>query len=130
MLRIPFPDLSSTVKVAYIGHELCTETNHRSHPYYGLTYESIGLATIMNFSSEASETKTFIHEFGHFYGAEDHYGDSVKTTAEIIAATGNMGYSEYCIYGERKESASVLNDFTICDGCKTTLKNNMSRFDH
>lgn len=130
MLRIPFPDLSSTVKVAYIGHEYCTETNHTGHPYYGLTYESIGLATIMNFSSETSETKTFIHEFGHFYGVEDHYGGSAKTTAQIIAATGNTGYSQYCIYGERKESTSVLNDFTICDGCKTTLRNNMSRFDH
>ena len=130
MLHIPFPDLTSSVKVAYIGHELCTETNHTTHPYYGLTYESIGLATIMNFSSEESETKTFIHEFGHFYGVEDHYGGSAKTTAQIIAATGNTGYSEDCIYGEHKEWTSVLDDFTICDGCKTTLKNNMSRFDH
>lgn len=130
MLRIPFPNLSHTVKVAYIGHELCTETSHTGCPYYGLTYESIGLATIMNFSSEESETKTFIHEFGHFYGIEDHYGGSAKSTDEIRDDTGNAGYSEFCIYGENRECDSVLNNYTICDGCKTTLRNNMSRFNH
>ena len=130
MLRIPFPDLSSTVKVAYIGHELCTEDNHTGHPFYGLTYKSIGLATITNFTSEASETKTFIHEFDHLYYVEDHYGGSGKTTAEIIAATGNLGYSSNCIHGENKDTLDVINDLTICDGCKATIKNNMSRFDH
>lgn len=130
MLRIPFPDLSSTVKVAYIGHEICTQTTHEGHPTYGLTYESIGLATIVNFTSEVKETKTFIHEFGHFYLVVDHYGGSAKSTEQMIDETGNTGYSEDCIYGEHKEWPSVLNNFTICDGCKTTIKNNMSRFNH
>ena len=130
MYHIPFPDLSSTVKVAYIGHTLCSETNHTGHPAYGLTDIPHGLATIMNFVSEANETKTFLHEFGHFYSVEDHYGGSGRNTDQIKAETGNNGYSEYCIYGERRNEAAVLNDFTICDGCKTTIKNNMSRFDH
>ena len=130
MLHIPFPDLSSTVKVAYIGHTLCVATNHTDHPALGLSYENIGLATIMNFSSEVNETKTFLHEFGHFYGVIDHYGLSGKTTDEMNAEAGSNIYSEYCIYGERRNETAVLNDFTICDGCKATIKNNMSRFDH
>ena len=130
MYHIPFPDLSSTVKVAYIGHTLCTKDNHTGQVSYGLTNKYIGLATIMNFSSEASETKTFIHEFGHFYYVEDHYGNGCKTTDEMNAEAGSKIYNENCIYGENKETPSVLNNFTICDGCKATIKNNISRFDH
>lgn len=130
MLRIPFPDTSSSVKVAYLGHDYCTASNHSSHPYYGLTYQSIGLAGIMNFGSVESETKTLIHEFGHFYGVEDHYGVSAPSTQEMINTTGNSGYSRYCIYGEEKESASVLSDFTICDGCKSKIEDNINLYNH
>ena len=70
-------------------------------------------------------------EIGHLYSAKDHYNvGSVPSTAEIIISEGDARYSSDCIYGEHREYTYVLNDFTICDGCKTTLKNNMSRFDH
>jgi hypothetical protein len=130
MARIPFPDLTSFVKVAYIGHEICTEDNHTSHPYYGLTYPTIGLASVTNFYSETSETKTLLHEFGHFYGVIDHYGGSAKSTEQMKNETGNNGYNRNCIYGENKESLLVLSEFTICDGCKDRIMTNINRFNH
>ena len=130
LLRIPFPDVSSTVKVAYIGHDYCTETNHSYRQYNGYAYVTKGLASITNFGSEASETKTLIHEFGHFYGVIDHYGESTQTTAQITASTGNTGYSEDCIYGENKGNPAVLVNFTICDGCKSIIEDNSDRYVH
>ena len=130
VLRIPFPNLSDSVKVAYIGHDYCTEDNHSDKPYNGFAYESIGLAAIMNFSSEKSETKTFIHEFGHLYGIDDHYVGSAKSTNQMISETGNAGFSKNCIYGENKEDAVVLNNYTICDGCKSVIEKNINRYKH
>ena len=52
------------------------------------------------------------------------------TTDQIIAETGNTGYNRNCIYGENKETSSVLSDYTICDGCKSIVKANIDRYDH
>jgi len=137
-LRIPLPDISSTLKVAYIGHDNCVTLRsdnglflqHIDNPYNGLTYPSLGLATIMNFISEESETKTLIHEFGHFYGVIDHYGGDAPTTDQIIAGSGNAGYNRKCIYGEDKEESEVLDSYIICDGCRDIILDNINLYDH
>ncbi|MGM9681406.1 MAG: DNRLRE domain-containing protein [Eubacteriales bacterium] len=136
MLRIPFPDTDTTVKIAYIGHDNCICTrdgnsvNHKTNPYYGLTYKSIGLITVMNFSSVASEIKTTAHEFGHLYNAPDHYGGSAPSTDEIIISTGDSRFDRNCIYGENKGTPDVLNNLTICDGCKAIINANKDKYDH
>lgn len=132
MLRIPFPNTAAYVRVAYIGHDNCAKVNglHKPNYYYGLTYESIGLVTVMNFDTAASETKTLVHEFGHLYMAPDHYGGSVPTTEEIIEQTGNTGFSKNCIYGENKNTTSVINNLTICDGCAAVILANRNKYSH
>ena len=130
ILRIPFPDTSLEVKVAYLGHQFCIANTHLHFPYFGLAYPDIGLAAITNFSNVASETKTLIHEFGHFYGVIDHYGGTELSTEDIINETGNLGYSAYCIYGENKETDDVLENYTICEGCKSIIESNKSLYNH
>ncbi len=130
LLRIPLPDISSSVKIAYLGHNYCTVNNHTDEPYYGLSYPDIGLAGIMCFDSEILETLVFLHEFGHFYRVDDHYGNLVETTDQIIERTGILGYSENCIYGEKKYTDDIINNFTICDGCKYVIKSNVGLYDN
>ena len=131
--RVSVPNTSITLKVAFIGHDNCVIINnsHRSNPYYGLAFTSLGYVGVMNFSSSASELKTLVHEFNHLYGVLDHYDSgNAPSTEEIRKQTGNYGYSEYCIHGEEKEDPTVLNNLTICDGCKSILQANRTRYDH
>ena len=84
---------------------------------------------ITNTEGKQKEIKTLIHEFGHHYNVEDHYGGSAKTTQEIDP-TGELGYSEDCIWGENKEHGSVLSNYTMCDGCKRIIENNIGKYNH
>ena len=135
MARIDLPNTAETLKIAYIGHEMCMiddETSaHESCTYYGIAFLEIGFAAVMNFDSEKSSTKTLIHEFGHFFGAPDHYniGD-VPSTGELNAETEESAYSSNCIYGENKEDAGVLDNLTICDGCRAEIQKNIDRYNH
>lgn len=133
MLRITPPDMTQTFRMAYIGHITCSvkkDENHRG-AYLGLTFPSKGLISITNFGFLASEIKTMVHEFGHLYGAPDHYniGD-VQSTEEIVKKTGNYGFNENCIYGENKEHAAVLSNLTICDGCRSVIQQNSNDYNH
>ncbi|MBQ8408134.1 MAG: RICIN domain-containing protein [Clostridia bacterium] len=141
LARIPYSDTTHSVKIAYIGHEVCTQKNeiydenenlvsatHTANPFYGLCNRVIGVAVILNRASEASETKTVVHEFGHYFGVIDHYGQGGLTTEAIKAETGDNGYSSDCIYGEHKDYTTVMNNLIICDGCKNIIKKNASWF--
>ena len=76
------------------------------------------------------ETKTLIHEFGHLYSAPDHYGQSQISTGEINSETDGDHFNSFCIYGEEKENPEVLENFTICDGCKARIIQNINKFNH
>lgn len=142
MLRIPLPDLSHTVRMAYIGHNICrtyettvsedgkivTETVHQNNPYWGLTYSGKGLMSITNFGTAQNETKTMLHEFGHLFGAPDHYGGSQPSTDDLKLE--DERFSSYCIYGEDRNSTEVLQNLTICEGCKARIEQNKDTFDH
>lgn len=146
MLRIPFPDLSQSVRMAYIGHEICksrqevgdenkngiyNELLHIHNPYWGLTYRSIGLITITNTYSVLSEAKTMIHEFGHLYQAPDHYGkDSGDIPSTADMQKNDPRFNSYCIYGENRMDSDVLENMTICEGCKARIKQNLSLYNH
>ena len=127
--RIPLPNTSSSVKVAYIGHEYCTENTHTTRGYNGLANQSWGLAVVSNIISPQSETKTLLHEFGHLYGVEDHYGIGCKSTDDMNGGIDGI-YSEDCIYGEHREYAHVLNGFTICEGCRARIESNVGLYNH
>ncbi len=141
LLHTPLTDMSESLRIVYLGHEKCamsTGTEDDNNIKYhvpneetplGLAYTKLGLCGVMNFGTPSNETKTMLHEFGHLYGVDDHYGGDGKTTQELISE-GKIGYSEYCIYGENRNSDEVLENYTICDGCKTLIASNYNRYDH
>ena len=137
-LRIPMPDLTQTVKASFVGHNCCSVErdgngnfiSHGSSGIYGVAYSNSGTCLITNFVSNQSERKTLIHEFGHFYQVQDHYGNGAPTTGQMNMDAGEDIFSEYCIYGEKRETTSVLGNLTICEGCQRTIRANMNTFDH
>lgn len=141
LLHTPLTDMSESLRLVYLGHDNCvmstvtengaTEKRHVSGDLtvLGLAYTKLGLCGVMNFGTPANETKTMLHEFGHLYGVDDHYGGNGKTTQDLILE-GKTGYSEYCIYGENRNSPEVLENYTICDGCKALIESNYNRYDH
>ena len=85
---------------------------------------------ITNFTGSAAELKTTVHEFGHIYGAPDHYGGSQLSTQEIIELTGDSRFSQYCIYGEQKDSDGIVDKVTICAGCRAVIESNRNMYNH
>lgn len=132
LYKLPRPDTSKMIRMAYIGQQNCFKNNdkHVINPYFGLTIQQYGVATITNYAYTQSELKTVVYEFGHFYGAPDHYGESTPTTKEINIKNPGYNFNENCIYGEKKDTNDVIDDLTICDGCKMFIKQNISRYNH
>jgi len=137
LARISFPNTNQTLRTAFVGHDICstvrdnngTSISHNHNGIFGFSYYDLGLSMITNTEGMQKEIKTLIHEFGHHYNVEDHYGGSAKTTQEIDP-TGELGYSEDCIWGENKEHGSVLSNYTMCDGCKRIIENNIGKYNH
>ena len=80
---------------------------------------------VTNFSSTLGERKTLLHEILHWYGVEDHYGGTTPSSIDM-----GVGYSSKCIFGEEKDTLFVLDNLTLCDGCRTILVNNLYLFQH
>jgi hypothetical protein len=84
----------------------------------------------MNFDGVAQEKKTLTHEFGHLFKVIDHYGREGDTTADMQDKYPNSGYSEYCIYGEKRNKSTVYQNLTICSGCKERIRENIDLYNH
>ena len=128
VLRIPFPDISQSVKIVFTGHKTCAVVDlvHREHPFYGITFPDIGLMAIMNFDGATTETKTTVHEFGHLFGAPDHYdADGQNSTGYLNSLYSDRKFSDSCIYGAYKDSDNVMNNLIICEGCRKTIAENI-----
>lgn len=139
LYNIPYPDPSSSLKMAYTGHDNCiavrdaqgTFKRHADNPYNGLANRPLGLALVMRFSTVSAQTFTTVHEFGHLYGVIDHYGGSgIASTNDRIEATGNPGYSRLCMYGEDKINDNVVSNLIICEGCKDIINENRNKYNH
>ena len=113
--------------VVFIGHNTCRIDGSWQHAggFNGISWPYQGFCAITNFSSDKSERKTILHEIGHWFHVEDHYGGEGSSTIEM-----GEGYSEYCIYGEKREDPGVLDNMTICDGCQSYIKQNASNYNH
>ena len=131
-LRIPFPDLSQTTRLAFIGHDTCNASSHAESPYYGLTYSGLGLITITNFNGEIDEIRTVVHEFGHLYNAPDHYRNGQPSTWDMnnTPGTGCGQFNANCIYGENRSYPEISNNLIICEGCKARIREKLDRFNH
>ncbi len=129
LYRIPFPDMTKSLTMLFSGHKMCTSDDHNRHRYYGIAVPLAGISMIMDFSSEASEQETVVHEFGHLFDAPDHYGiGNIPSTAQKNRETGDNSYSRQCIYGEDKETPYVQNNLIICDGCRAVIEENKDKF--
>ena len=127
LFRIPFPDITNSMSAVFIGHDTCRINSEGQHDgsFNGIAWPSYGFMAVTNFGSVLSERKSILHEIGHWYQVEDHYGAGGKTTEQM-----GSGYSKYCIYGEEREDETVLNNMTICDGCYATIKANATLYNH
>ena len=130
--RVGPPTSSTTAKLTYLGRKMCDKKGNACAEigYVGLALEPIRVAAVMNHSSAESEIATSIHELGHLYGVIDHYGgfNGLNTTQDMQDRYSDRGYSSRCIYGEDKYDSSVMEDLIICDGCKSWIIENRSRF--
>ena len=137
LVSIPFPNTALTLRTVFIGHNTCVanrnETGdligHNERSPLGISHYEEGLAMINNFISQQNEIKTVIHEFGHHYNVKDHYGGNAPFTYEIDP-TGELGYSMDCVWGENRNNSDVLNNYTICDGCRRILEANIAKYNH
>jgi len=118
LFSIPFshPD---NYKLAFMGHVFCWCDEYETTPLLtvGAAVTQIKVATVENFNGTDSELKTAIHELGHLFGANDHYGVGCPSTEYMRDTTGNNNYDELCIYGESHGQLVVGQDQLICDGC-------------
>lgn len=85
-----------------------------------------GTAAISNHSTVYSQKQTTVHEFGHFFRALDHYGGTEKSTIDLQLEYPGAGYSPTCIYGEERIDTSVMQNMTICDGCKSAIRSGIN----
>ena len=134
--RLPVPDITQQVNMTFIGHKTCERLEYGSGQFlshdessltYGMMLTGTGVTMITCFVSEAKESATVMHEFGHLYGVVDHY------TIRASVQNGNgssSNYSDDCIYGWNKDSDEVVNNLPICDECKAIIENNTFRYYH
>ena len=129
MLRVPLPDTTVSLKLIYSGHDTCRNDNgvHKTNPYYGLAYPNFGMFMVTNNVSVASSTKTTAHEFGHMLGVKDHYTDDLL---EQVETSTGLDFDDNCIWGKNKENTEVMNNLTMCEGCKTTIESNKNKYNH
>lgn len=89
----------------------------------------IGLAGIAA-GNDGNNPLTVVHEFGHLYGAPDHYAGTTKSTEEINREYGSELFERKCIYGEDRLQSEVANGLIICAGCRAEIMKNRNRYKH
>lgn len=114
--------------IAFKGYDLIAVNNIGRCPYSpNGVCECYPNSNHSEYSVESS-TKTLIHEIGHLFGAKDHYGSrfhGVASTSEMQGDTDEKYaelYHHRCIYGEEKESGSVLENFALCGACRNNIQ--------
>ena len=129
-----FPNVSQTLRMGFSGHNLCIATDKGCKDNaLGLAQQELGIAVVEN-AANSNVDRTAIHEFGHLYGAKDHYGEGYPTTAQMnddmIEQNDSVRYSESCIYGERRRYLTVGEDELFCEGCRRDILANRDDYDH
>ena len=90
-----------------------------------------GIAIVTADDNQNAEQRTAVHEFGHLYGAPDHYNiGKIPSTSDKNNEVEGAPFSSYCIYGEEKSDVNVTNNLSICDGCRAAIESNKNEYDH
>ena len=133
------PNTTEITRLAFIGHITCSKIFHMSETGSELIVNGLsaigGGLLVVNSVRESYDAEDEIlvvaHEIGHWYLAPDHYdlGEELSTD-EMNDKYEDRTFSRNCIYGENKDDAEIISALTICDGCRKTILENISRFDH
>ena len=129
-----------TLRMAFTGHVLCHAhdnpddnydgANCGDTKYRGIAVPSLKIALLVD-NNDNSIILTTIHEFGHFYGAPDHYGRpdlDIPTTEELNGKCEGNPYDDRCIYGEEKGDLEVDDESLFCEGCRTAIELNRGKY--
>ena len=118
---------SNIKQLTFIGHNVCywgffdhEVDTESSHTLYGMASVEKNLAQVhdhTNSSSITHEACTTFHEVGHLFGAPDHYQPG-RTTSDMNELIPGGYFSINCIYGDNKESPTVISNMTVCEGCR------------
>ena len=108
--------------MCFTGHKLCWVNKqgvHEENTSYGLHVPYFHLTMIMgeNDPSKIYNNLTVVHEFGHLYGAPDHYDAYVDPPSS----------NDLCIYGDYRDNC--LSSLTMCTACQASIRSNLSRYD-
>ncbi len=131
-LSDPSPNVTFTLRMAFTGHETCNinEAGDHSTSSNGIGGHVIGLGNFSRgicISADHNPTwskrvSTAAHEFGHLYGAPDHYD------ASYTGDPSKPGINDECIWGKRWDKPSVLTNGTICEYCKRHIRANLHKY--
>lgn len=117
----PWESRTNAVAI-YIGHEACADTliGHMQHPYAGLAWRESNIVALNDWGTDDYNAFVLIHEFGHLFGVIDHNIEG-ETENLNYGRTSNL-YNDYCIYGFYRDTTNVINNQTICAGCRETIR--------
>ena len=127
------PDETDAIRVAYSGREFCLSTiegHDISSSISGSAFMHHARAIVcqQTSTSEAREVQTLIHEVGHLFGVIDHYGLNNPGPETLNIQFGRTDFSKYCMYGDEKEDLSIINNLTICGGCRSIIESNRNQY--
>ena len=106
-------------RITYSGHVCCYNKSPVEHfegfdAVRGWACEANRVACVANrLSGTGPETFTLVHEFGHFFGADDHYYDDIEGRND-------------CVFGLNKDSYANGSEYELCDVCRQTIANALS----
>ena len=131
LYRIENDSPGSVVILSYIGHNICQRyinedlitvheyNNVASEPMAGMALAIKSIMAVTDPRGTQWEAVTTIHEMGHMFMVQDHYGWNIELMP---------GQSDYCIYGNRKLNYNTVSSIVICDYCDGTIRNNIYRY--
>ena len=115
-------------RIAFIGKNVCHKKENScitDTDGFAVAEERVALVSSTQ-NSTFKETLTLIHEFGHFFGAIDHYleqddnlSDSMYSEESAKKAFNDLGFASMCIFGSDKK---YLDSISVCVGCDNLLK--------
>ncbi len=125
------PRPTSGKRIAFIGHDMCFESDSNHY------FNSNGLLTILGLAeqngalsciatsttptiTDADELKVVVHEFGHLFNAPDHYLEGQTAALNSYVTDGNFFHDD-CIYGVNKSVPYIVSTLTMCAGCKARI---------
>lgn len=118
---------SNTIELLLTAHNYCRVSNGSHGTVFGVCFPNKNQLICMDYDLEDGKDNdidyyyaraTIVHELGHLYGVEDHYGNGTPD-----------GENDDCIWGDNRKRYEVSKDIKICTTCYNTIKANRTKYD-